>query len=150
MHYIPLTLTLCISHASWRLSASQSRRHLGCSLAWLNCSVLWSALAGTLALVPVNPAVPRGLLGNFQGTVEACQHPLLFQHACIHTLFNSSAQNTRGLKKGSHGFSTDGEMNRRTVISAERQQGDMTFFCSGGAITILACIGLNPLMSYIK
>lgn len=83
----------------FQLSASQSRRHPGCSLAWLNCSVLRSAPAGPLALVPVNPAVHRSLLGNFQGTVEACQHPLLFQYTCIHTLFNSSAQNTRGLKK---------------------------------------------------
>ncbi len=121
------------------LSASQSRRHSGCSLAWLNCSVLWSAPAGPLALVPVNPAVHRSLLGNFQGTVEACQHPLLFQHTCIHTLFNSSAQNTRGWKKESHGFSTDGEMDRRTVVYAAAT-GDMKFFCDGGVLTIPGCM----------
>lgn len=104
-HYALHSTNIYTVHFSWRQrhsdlgSASQSRRHQGCSLAWLNCSVLRSALAGPLALGPVNPAVTRGLLGNVQGTVEACQYPLLFRHACIHTLFNSSAQNTRGLKE---------------------------------------------------
>lgn len=105
-HYIPLILTMRISLAAWR------QRHfdfgfLPLSPAGIRAAVLRGSIAlfsevprpGLWRKVLVNPAVHCSLLGNFQGTVEACQHPLLFQHTCIHTLFNSSAQNTKGWKK---------------------------------------------------